>query len=272
MAAAQRLGLGEYCGSSIRRRQANGFIITENSFENGLDIPLHEHVYAHFTVVLSGGFTEFYPGATLECPPGSILLVPAGRQHRDQIWPGGAHTLGIELSPKLYQRVDEATGVLREPRVTTEAQRKIDRIYAEFRSVDPASLLAIEALCMDVLVTIARAQTKNDATEPTWMPGLMEHLHQCFRDNISLAQVAEAAAISESHLARTFRRAHGCTVGEYIRWLRLEETKTELRDSTKSVAEIGVEAGFYDQAHYSRAFRAAYGVSPSAYRKTFGSS
>src|ERR1044071_8102935 len=108
MAAAQRLRLGEDCGSSIRRRQANGFIITEKSFSHGLDIPLHEHMYAHFTVVLGGGFTEFYPEATLECPAGAILLVPAGRQHTDQVWPAGAHTLGVELSPKLHARVDDA--------------------------------------------------------------------------------------------------------------------------------------------------------------------
>ena len=272
MAAPHRLGLGEYFGDSIRRRQASGFVVTENRFASGLVIPEHEHAYAHFTMVLEGGFTERYGEHSLDCPSGSLLIVPAARVHSDEIWPAGAHTLSVELSNRVAERVNDATGVMREPEVLggSQIQQRATRLYAEFHSVEPASLLALEAIAMDILVLISRARAKPDTDGPHWMPALMGALHRDPSANPSLSELAQAIGVHESHLARTFRRIHGCTIGEYVRWLRLEDAKKVLRDGALTVAEIGVEAGFYDQAHFSRAFRSAYGMSPSAYRKTFG--
>jgi AraC family transcriptional regulator len=271
MAAPQKLGLGEYFGASIRRRQASGFVVTENRFDPGLKIPDHEHAYAHFTLILEGGFSERYGDLAFDCPAGSMLLVPAGRVHSDEIWATGAHTVSVEMSTKLTARVNETTGVLREPSVLTGAQiqQRAARLQAEFHSVDPASLLALESIAMDILVMASRSQPKTDSDGPHWMPAVMHALHEHPRTSLSLGELSDLAGVHESHLARTFKRVHGCSIGEYVRWLRLEETKKDLRDTARTVADIGIDAGFYDQAHYSRAFRAAYGISPSGYRKTF---
>src|SRR5438045_3380890 len=102
MAAPQKLGLGEYFGSSIRRRKASGFVVTENQFPGGMSITLHEHAYTHFTIVLAGGLTEHYHSVALDCAPGSLLIVPPSSAHTDEVWSVGAHTLGVELSPKLH--------------------------------------------------------------------------------------------------------------------------------------------------------------------------
>lgn len=261
MAAAQVLGLGEYYGSSIRRRQAYGFAITENLFAPDHEIPVHEHTYGHFTVILDGGFRESYDEVTLDCAKGSILIVPANRRHRDQVGAEGAHTLSVELSPKRTQ-------VLTQPQVLTtpEAQRKGQMLYAEFRKSDPASLLAVEAIALEILVMVARTKPEDDTT---WMEKVMREIHRDVAANIPLGNLAAIAGVHESHLARAFRQVHGCTVGEYVRWLRLEDSKRRLRHDGQSVAEIAAELGFYDQAHFSRLFRTSYGMSPSAYRKMY---
>ena len=81
-----------------------------------------------------------------------------------------------------------------------------------------------------------------------------------------MATLAKIAGVHPTHLARTFRRLHGCTVGDYVRWLRLEKAKGALSATEKSVALVAVESGFYDQAHFCRLFKAAYGMTPSEYR------
>jgi AraC family transcriptional regulator len=68
-------------------------------------------------------------------------------------------------------------------------------------------------------------------------------------------------------LARTFRRTFGCTVGEYLRRLRIERAAEQLVSGDLPLAEIALAAGFADQSHFSNVFRRRTGVSPSAFRR-----
>lgn len=265
---ARRLGLGQYYGRSVRRRQVNGFVITENRFPPGLAIPRHAHVHPHFTFVLQGAFTEAYDGMVLECPPGTTLFVPADATHTDLIGPAGAHTIGVELSPAVAERVVSQTGVLKDAFVLLDRRLELtgNRLYREFHSADSAARLSMEALAIEMLVLTSRSRKSQDASEPTWMPAVRTVLHDRFRETVSLDELARIAGVHRTHLARAFRQRHGCTVGEYIRRLRVDAAAMELKQRARSVAEIGVGLGFFDQAHFCRSFKRIYGLTPSAYR------
>jgi AraC family transcriptional regulator len=68
-------------------------------------------------------------------------------------------------------------------------------------------------------------------------------------------------------LARAFRRSFGCTVGEYLRRLRIERATEQLAGGDTPLAEIALAAGFADQSHFSNVFRRRTGMSPSAFRR-----
>lgn len=267
--ATTRLDLGEYCGSSLQRRQAGKFVVTENRFEAGTAIPPHEHIYAHFTAVLAGGFEERYQDLRLDCPAGTILIVPAAQPHTDVVGKDGAHTLGVELSRGLLKSFDGATDLMTRPRVfrSVPLQRRIERLSCEFRSLDPLSLFALEATATEILVECARSHRRAEPEEPSWLVAAMEAIHQDPGLGASLGQLAASVGVHEVQLARAFKRVQGCTVGEYARWLRLEAAKKRLSQTKTPLAEVALESGFYDQAHFSRAFKTAYGLSPSAYRE-----
>jgi AraC-like DNA-binding protein len=82
------------------------------------------------------------------------------------------------------------------------------------------------------------------------------------------ATIARAHFISTRHLHRLFAQ-HGSSVSRHIRQLRLERCRRELggRNSTASIADISRRWGFADPATFSRAFRAEYRTTPSAYRR-----
>lgn len=85
---------------------------------------------------------------------------------------------------------------------------------------------------------------------------------------LSPASIAAAHFISTRHLHGLFQE-QGKTVSTWIRERRLEQTRRELVDplfADRSVAEIAARAGFVDAAHFSRAFKSAFSVSPSVYR------
>lgn len=266
---AARMELGQYFGASPRRRQAGKFVVTENRFESNLAIPIHEHVHAHFTAVLAGGFTERYGDLQLNCPAGTILIVPANQPHTDAMAAEGAHTLGVELSRSLLVNLEGATELMSQPRVfkSVPLQRRIERLHCEFLSLDPVSLFALEAAAIEILVECARSLRRAETEEPEWLLAAMAAIHEDPALGSSLGQLAVQVGVHEVQLARAFKRVQGCTVGEYARWLRLENAKRLLSETATPLAEVAIESGFYDQAHFSRAFKAAYGTSPSAYRQ-----
>ena len=81
-------------------------------------------------------------------------------------------------------------------------------------------------------------------------------------------QIAAAHYISTRHLHGLFQE-EGTTVSTWIRSRRLERCRRELLDPVhthRPVAAIAARWGFADAAHFSRVFKAAYGVAPSELR------
>ena len=73
--------------------------------------------------------------------------------------------------------------------------------------------------------------------------------------------------MSEEHLARVFRKVTGQTVFDYLRTIRLENAKTLLIDSSRTLSEIAALTGFGSLSLFSRNFSQYVGQSPSAYRQ-----
>jgi hypothetical protein len=67
-----------------------------------------------------------------------------------------------------------------------------------------------------------------------------ELLSDQFRISLTMTQVAAAAGVHPAHLAREFRRHFGGSVGQYVRRLRVDWSKTQLLTTTDSLARIAV--------------------------------
>jgi AraC family transcriptional regulator len=91
------------------------------------------------------------------------------------------------------------------------------------------------------------------------------HFHE---PELRLADLAQAACLGRSQFASRFRRATGCTPGEYLERLRLAEARALLADKDLSVCEVAYRAGFKDPAYFARRFRRTTGQTPSAFRST----
>lgn len=86
--------------------------------------------------------------------------------------------------------------------------------------------------------------------------------------DLSPASIAAAHYISTRHLHGLFQE-HGVTVSTWIRTRRLDRCRRDLIDpmlADRPVAAIAARWGFVDAAHFSRAFKSAFGISPSEYR------
>lgn len=132
---------------------------------------------------------------------------------------------------------------------------------------DTASLLAIEALTLELIVELSRnSLLRTERKLPVWLTRATEILHEQSSESITLSEVAQQVDIHPVHLAREFRKFYGCTLGEYLRGLRIQHACRELSLSDMPLVEIALAAGFAHQAHFSRVFKRFTGMTPTEFR------
>jgi AraC family transcriptional regulator len=134
--------------------------------------------------------------------------------------------------------------------------------------MDATAPLAIEGLLLELVASASRLREQNGSSRrPRWLEDARDRIHVELAARPSLSGLAESVGVHPVTLARAFRRAFGCTVGEYVRSLRVERAARQLADTELSLAEIALAAGFSDQSHFSNLFRHHTGLSPSKFRR-----
>ncbi len=94
-----------------------------------------------------------------------------------------------------------------------------------------------------------------------------DYIHAHAHDRLTLAQIAEAAALSPHHLHRRFHAAFGVTPSRYVTGLRLERARRRLAESDASVTEVCLAVGLESVGSFATRFRREFGYSPAASRK-----
>lgn len=150
---------------------------------------------------------------------------------------------------------------------STDGRRLIEALMRDLRYPDAASPFMIEASFRELLGAFLRSQESVERADvPKWLLAARKTLDQKFRHGISLNALAGEVKMHPAHLARTFKKHFGVSVGEYVRDRRLEWAFRKLGSTEAKLAEIAIAAGFADHAHFSRAFRTRYGLTPSECR------
>lgn len=99
----------------------------------------------------------------------------------------------------------------------------------------------------------------------------MNHVLKHYDEQIRVGKLAALSGCSVSQFERGFRRVFSMTPTQYILRVRINAARNLLSRSSRSVADVALASGFYDQAQLARYFRRLTGMTPSKYRKQFQS-
>ncbi len=89
-------------------------------------------------------------------------------------------------------------------------------------------------------------------------------IHDRYRENISLADLAAVSGMSRYHLIRVFRMETGLSPHAYLTQVRVDKAK-ELLARRVPLAHAAQAAGFFDQSHLTRHFKSITGLTPGQY-------
>jgi AraC family transcriptional regulator len=142
----------------------------------------------------------------------------------------------------------------------------VRRAYQAFSNSDQRSALLLEATAIELLYQLPwKDSVQGESGTAHWLKDVVEILHAEFCRPFSLASIAQRVGAHPVHLARAFRRCHRMTVGQYVRKLRVDFAMNALAGED-SLSDIAAQAGFSDQSHLGRVFRAATGMTPRQFR------
>ncbi|MCR5750331.1 MAG: AraC family transcriptional regulator [Kiritimatiellae bacterium] len=113
-----------------------------------------------------------------------------------------------------------------------------------------------------------RVRSKESA--PNWYDTIKDaitYVSKTYASDISVADLARRANLSESQFTRIFRRQTETSPAHYIVQTRINAARTLLETTDKLLTDIATETGFYDHAHFIRTFKRLVGMTPSRYRK-----
>jgi AraC family transcriptional regulator len=251
-------------------RSSSGLAIATTTY--AADTVLHEHYHdgATFSLIFRGGYTERVGRRHHACEPLAFVYKPPRIEHSNHIAPRGFYGLFAEIAPQRFAEVGDVFRKIPDSVCVTSVRARslVAQAHREVLGELAGYELVLEGILLELWAETARLGLGSSSSTPAWLVRAREYVSAHFRESIGLTDVARAAGVHPVHLAQTFRRRYGQTVGECVREMRVEFAARALGNREQPIAEIALMAGFADHSHFARTFKAYTGATPSEYRRT----
>lgn len=121
-------------------------------------------------------------------------------------------------------------------------------------------------LTLERLPLIQKTETYFSKSQVELVKHLRDHITSDPDCYSSVEQLAAEHQISVTQLQKVFRGIYGIPIYKYLREFRLEQAAVALQNTSKSITEIALDAGFINPGKFSESFKKRYGMTPTDYR------
>jgi AraC family transcriptional regulator len=249
------------------------------------ELPRRTQKKHHVFVPLAGSVTiegETENGTTMISRPGAgqISVTPAGVSYSAN-WQKELEYVMVWLSQEFIERAtvdfkaNKAAKIIPACGPQDPLIRSIGQALAsELDSGQPNGKLYAESLVNTLAVHVLRHYSTDSLVADLQFGGLPAHrlrrvtefIDGNLENDLSLAEIAQAAELSPYHFARSFKQTTGLTPIQFLMQRRIEYAKSMLTESELPIVEIGLSAGFKNQSHFTTLFRKLTTMTPKAYR------
>jgi AraC family transcriptional regulator len=131
-----------------------------------------------------------------------------------------------------------------------------------------AALRCLErAVCLLGKTEIVEPGTMRGGLAGWQMTKVQTYIDSHIDEPIRVGELTSIAKLSIGHFSKAFKKSFGMSPHNYVVERRLQHAERLLATGSLPICAIAVDCGFCDQAHFSRQFRRATGLTPAAWRR-----
>jgi AraC family transcriptional regulator len=220
--------------------------------------------------------------------PGSFCLNAAGQSFSAR-WKNEFEYLMINIEPIFLAQIARENNFSRVPEILETIPncdgdegdpliKHIGMTLLSYNTTDDdfSGRLYTDSLAQTLMLHLLKNYTSASVAAPADFRGglpayKVRRVEEFVRENLdrdlSLAELAEAANLSQFHFARAFRRTTGITPHEFLMQKRIELAKDLLANSNLPIVEISNRSGFKNQSHFTNLFRKLNRLTPKHWRE-----
>lgn len=212
----------------------------------------------------------------------SFCLTQAG-QPISAFWDDEIENLAIDITPSFLAQIAAENCFNPDFEFVEKAEMKDALIQhvglallAEAHSETPSGRLyadsLIQTLTLHLLTNYSTADSRrinlNGGLSGYKLRRVSEFINENLEADLSLAEIAEVADLSQFHFARAFRKSTGQTPQQYLMRQRIERAKELLARGDLPIVEISLRTGFKNQSHFTTLFRKFTKLTPKIWRES----
>lgn len=243
----------------------NGFVAASKKHLTG-DTDAHLHEFFELEYVLSGSGTCEIDGRPYPMREGTLFLLTPTNVH-------AVRAADAEIVNVMFRATEgesalplpDAARSLSLPLGASDADL-VRALLSELVAVHEGDLAYAHRI-LGVLLTKLSRLAGEEARDPLpYVRSAIRYVTEHFRTGITLKSTADHLGLTPTYFSALFRAETGMPFKQYLDGVRFAHAKGLLAFTDLPVSEIHARAGFGDYANFSRRFREAFGVTPSAWR------
>ena len=257
-------------------RAENFFTFFYQEKEQGFVFPGEAHPVPELTYVDQGSLHSVADGQDLLLEQGDLVIYGPGQWHMQYSDIGVAPrfvTISFEMNSDALDKLKN-----RKFKAPQKAVTLLQLMLREREQDDDYSRGMILCLLSQLLLVLLRqSDAPNDRklqasnaihSENEIIRRAQMYISAHVREKLTVPLVAKNVDVSSSYLTALFHKNLQLSPGEYIRRIKLQESKQMIRENAMNFTEIAAALQYSTVHHFSRQFKEKFGITPSEYAKS----
>ncbi len=244
--------------------------------EKGFTFPGEVHEPLELTYVDKGSLHSVADGKDILLEQGDLVLYGPGQWHMQYA--------DVDMSPSYITVTFDLAGpypqelINRKFTIPQSAVPVLQRMLRELDRMDAFSADMVICMLQLLLLELLREQNPRAGTklrtpnavnsENEIIRRAQQFISEHVREKLTVPLVARHVDVSPSYLTALFRKNLQISPGEYVRRIKLQESKQMIREDNMNFTEIAAALQYSTVHHFSRQFKDKFGITPTEYAKS----
>lgn len=256
----------KYSGEISKNHTFDGLTVGTTAYQSGRtrdDFHFHDNPTICF--LLQGGGVEKRSRGSYERGVCDVRFYHAEEPHQSIIKIFPSKCVNLELELQFLNQYEISENILNLAVIKNlDVKFLMLKIHNELLINDAFTNSSIKILLLSML---NETKTSNKRKKPDWITNLHQLLNDRWSEQLSLEDLSLAVKVHPVTISKHFARYFSCTLGEYMRKIKVNKSIFLIKNSRLSLTEIALQCGFADQSHFIRNFKKLTGFLPKDFKQ-----